>query len=228
MTDLAELAGKAVAVPLGAVARYRRGRAMHPRGAVFDGVLERHGSTPPIGVPWLDEVRRDAVVVRISRGAGLPAPLPDVLGLAIRLGGDRDPVDLLLSSTGQGRWSRLVPVPRVDAEGPYGSIMGFRSAVGTIRIAALPQTAGISSDPEPVAEAAAEGRIDFTLAAAVGQGEWRPFARLRSTAARGPFDSALRFDAVLNAPPGLVADGPMAKFRAPAYATARRLGRWGR
>lgn len=228
MTDLSALAGKAVAVPLGAIARYRRGRAMHPRGAVFDAVLERHGASPPFGVPWLDEVRSDPVVVRLSRGAGLPAPLPDVLGLAVRLGTDDDPVDILLSSTGQGRLSRLVPVPRVDAEGVYSSIMAFRSTAGPIRIAALPRAAPVPSDPEPVAAAAAAGAIEFSLAAAVGSGDWRPFARLRSTSARGPLDSTIRFDAVRNPPPGLTADGPMARFREPAYATARMVGRLGR
>ncbi|RBY92007.1 phosphodiesterase [Blastococcus sp. TBT05-19] len=228
MTDLAALAGKAVAVPLGAIARFRRGRAMHPRGAVFDAVLERHGASPPFGVPWLDEVRSDPVVVRLSRGAGLPAPLPDVLGLAVRMGSDDDPVDILLSSTGQGRLGRLVPVPRVDAEGVYSSIMAFRSAAGPIRFAALPRAASVSSDPEPVAAAAAHGAIDLSLAAAVGSEGWRPFARLRSTSARGPLDSAIRFDAVLNPPPGLTADGPMARFCRPAYATARRAGPLGR
>lgn len=228
MTDLAELAGRAVAVPLGAIARRRGGKPMHPRGAVVDAVLERYGATPPFGVPWLDEVATDPVVVRLSRGAGLPTPLPDVLGLAIRLGDDATPVDLLLSSTGRGPWSRLVPVPRVDAECTYSSIMAYASAAGPVRIAALPGTSGVDSDPAPVAEAARRGDLVFTLAAAVGRGEWRPFARLRSTGAREPLDPTVRFDAVRNPPPGLRADGPMARFRAPAYATARMAGRPGR
>ncbi|TFV53419.1 phosphodiesterase [Blastococcus sp. TF02A-35] len=228
MSDLAELAGRAVAVPLGAVARFRRGRPMHPRGAVFDASVERHGAQPPFGVPWLDEVREDRVVVRLSRGAGLPAPLPDLLGLAIRFGGDEAPVDLLLSSTGRGTWTRLVPVPRVDAGSTYSSIMAYRSAAGPLRIAALPRVAGVGSDPEPVADAAADGALDFVLAAAVGLGGWRPFARLRSTSVRATLDPAIRFDAVRNPPPGLVADGPMARFREPSYATARVAGRTGR
>src|SRR5829696_1890569 len=99
VTDLARLAGRAVAVPLGAVARRRSGRPMHPRGAVFDAVLDRTGSEPPWGVPWLDATARDAVVVRLSRGAGLPEPLPDLLGLAVRIPGDGGPVDLLLTTT---------------------------------------------------------------------------------------------------------------------------------
>ena len=102
VTDLARAAGRLVAVPLGAVARRRHGRPMHPRGAVFDAVLDRTGSLPPWGVPWLDEPAREDVVVRLSRGAGLPAPLPDLLGLAVRVPGDDDPVDLLLTSAGRG------------------------------------------------------------------------------------------------------------------------------
>jgi hypothetical protein len=226
VTGLVQLAGRLVAVPLGAVARWRQGKPMHFRGAVLDAVLERHGGDPPFGVPWLDAVRDEPVVVRMSRGAGLPAPLPDVLGLAIRLtADDGTPVDLLLSTTGRGRLGRLLPVPRSDAAATYGSIMAYRSGAGPLRIAALPEVPALPSDPGPVARAAADGGIVFTLAAAIGPGEWRPFARLRTTGAREPLDPALRFDAVRNAPPGLAADGPMARFRAPAYATARAVGR---
>jgi len=93
VTDLASAAGRWAAVPLGAIARARHGRPMHPRAAVFDAVLHRVGSAPLRGIPWLDEQARDDVVVRLSRGAGLLAALPDVLGLAIRIPGDVAPVD---------------------------------------------------------------------------------------------------------------------------------------
>ncbi|MDK3255571.1 phosphodiesterase [Blastococcus capsensis] len=226
MTELAQLAGRLVAVPLGAVARWRGGKPMHPRGVVLDAVLERHGGRPPFGVPWLDAVATGEVVVRMSRGAGLPAPLPDVLGVAIRMiGDDGAPVDLLLSTTGRGPITRLIPVPRSDAAATYSSIMAYRSAAGPVRIAALPDAPSLPSDPEPVAREAAAGGVAFRLAAAVGAGEWRPFARLRATGARRPLEPAFRFDAVRNAPPGLTASGPMARFREPAYATAREVGR---
>lgn len=171
MRDLAEVAGELVAVPLGAVARWRRGRPLHPRGAVLDAVLDRHGGSPSFGVPWLDAVRADRVVVRMSRGAGLPAPLPDVLGLAVRLpGGAGSPVDLLLSTAGRGPLTRRVPVPRRSAAAVYGSIMAYRSAAGPVRLAAFPERAGIPSDPSPLAEAAERGAVAFTVAAAVGSG----------------------------------------------------------
>src|SRR5918998_1552029 len=86
MPDLLRTAGRLVGAPLGALARRSGGKPMHPRGTVFDAVLHRHDG-PAWGVPWLSATATDDVVARISRGAGLPAPLPDVLGLAIRLPG---------------------------------------------------------------------------------------------------------------------------------------------
>src|SRR3954447_10443893 len=104
--------GRVVAVPLAALSRLRHDRPMHPRGVVVSAVLTRHGSAAPWGVPWLDQPERDEVVVRLSRGFGVPAPLPDLIGLAVRIPGDDGPVDLLLSSSGAGPLGRRVVVPR--------------------------------------------------------------------------------------------------------------------
>jgi hypothetical protein len=217
-------AGRLVAIPLGGIARWRDGKPMHPRGAVFEGVLERHGSPDAWGVPWLDAQATDPVVVRLSRGAGLPAPLPDLLGLAVRLPGDGAPVDLLLTTTGAGRLSRLVPVPRRDTAAVYSSIMGYRSDAGSLRLAAFPEADEVPSDPEPLARAVSRDGLRFTLAVARGFEPWRRFARLALSEPLPALDPDIRFDAVQNPPPGLVPDGPMARFRAPAYARARVAG----
>ncbi|MGY1680695.1 phosphodiesterase [Geodermatophilus sp. SYSU D01176] len=227
MTDLPRTAGRAVAVPLGALARRRHGKPMHPRGVVLDAVLERAGGPAGWGVPWLAGGGEEAALVRLSRGAGLPAPLPDLLGLAVRLPGTpgaAGPVDLLLSSTGRGRLTRWIPVPRWDALAVHSSIMGYRTAAGPVFLAALPDPGAgpVTAEPGPVAAAARAGRLAFTLAAARGAGEWQPFARLRLLAPVPEVDPDLRFDAVRNPPPGLVPGGPMARFRAPAYAAARQ------
>lgn len=224
MVDLARAAGRAVGVALGAVAR-RRGRPMHPRGAVFPAVLERHGSSDDDnawGVAWLDTAAADTAVVRLSRGVGLPARVPDLLGLAIRLpSAEGAPVDLLLSTTGHGRLGRLVPVLRRDTAAVYSSIMGYRSDAGTLRIAALPEDDAVPSEPAPLADEIARAGLSFRLVAARGLGEWVPFGRLVLGETVPPLDADVRFDAVLNPPPGLLPDGPMARFRAPAYARAR-------
>ena len=215
MADPASAAGRLVAVPLGLLARLRRDKPMHSRGAVFDAVLERSGGTPAWGVPWLDHAGTEPVLVRFSRNVGLPAPWPDLLGLAVRAPGPERPVDLLLSTTGRGPAARFVPLPRRAGAVPYTSIMGYRSDSGTLRIAALPETGTAPSQPE------AADRLVFTLAVARGGRPWRPFGRLMLVAPREPLDPDIRFDAVQHPPPGLVADGPMARFRAPAYARAR-------
>jgi hypothetical protein len=221
MVDPPRLIGDVLAVPLGALARRRSGKPMHPRGAVFDAVLERSGAKPPWWIPWLDESAEQPVVVRLSRGEGLPAPVPDLLGLAVRVPGADGPIDLLLSSAGLGVLTRFVPALRRDAACGYSSIMGYRSDAGTIHLAAVPERATAPSEPSEQARDVAARGMRFTLAAASGLRPWRPFARLTLTAPAEPLDPDVQFDAVLHPPPGLVADGPLARLRAPAYAAAR-------
>jgi hypothetical protein len=201
---------------------------MHPRGAVFDAVLARQGAVADRGVPWLDAVATDAAVVRLSRGAGLPAPFPDLLGLAVRLPRDGAPVDLLLTTTGRGPLGRLLPLPRRDAAAVYSSIMAYRSDAGYLRLAAIPLTRGVPSDPASLAAAVSRDGLRFALAVARGPGPWQPFATLTLTAPVPALDPDVRFDAVENPPPGLVPDGPMARFRAPSYARARAARTAGR
>ena len=201
--DLLDAAGRVAAVPLALLARARGGRPMHPRGVVLTARLHRTGLARPSGVRWLDEPGTDDVVVRLSRGAGFPPPLPDLLGFALRAPGER-PVDLLLSSTGRGRWTRRVPVLRRDPATSYGSIMGYRGPAGPVLLAVHPQAPGV-----------------FTLAATVGDGPEQPVGRVVLGEEAGPPDGPLHFDAVLRPPPGLVADGPLARFRRPAYTAAR-------
>jgi hypothetical protein len=206
VADLLGLLGRLAAVPIGALAWLFREKPMHPRGAVYTGVLVRWGSEGQAGSSWLDTAGRHDVVVRLSRGFGLPPWLPDLLGIAVRTPGpDGPPIDLLLTSSGSGRLLRLIPLPARRRPRHYSSIMGYRTDGGTVRLGAVPR-----------------GDRVFTLCAAEGGGAWHPFGSLELTAATQPLDPDVRFDAVLHPPPGLVADGPMARFRAPAYAAARR------
>jgi hypothetical protein len=216
MADLVDAAGRVVAVPIAALARFRRAKPMHPRGVVFDARLVRHGTDT--GIAWLDSAGTDDALVRISRGAGLPPPFPDLLGLALRVVGER-PVDLLLSSTGTGRWTRRLPVPRQDAATAYGSIMAYRSDAGPVWLSAVPQAAGLPAERGQLRTRGPGTAV--ALSVAVGTGPWRRFATVTLGPPADPADPPVHFDAVLNAPPGLSADGPLARFREPAYAAAR-------
>jgi hypothetical protein len=104
-STLARLAGPPVAAAFGGIARLRRARGLHPRGPTFDATLtldERLGG--------LGEGVHPAVV-RLSRGAGLPAWAPDVLGLAVRVVVDGSRQDLLVSSSHHGSRLRHLPLP---------------------------------------------------------------------------------------------------------------------
>jgi hypothetical protein len=223
MADLAALAGRGAALAFAGLTRVTGSKPLHPRGVLFDAVLHRHGPAEPLGVPWLDVTGEDDVLVRLSRGAGLPTWLPDLLGFALRVpdGAGDGPVDLLLSGAGRGPVTRQVPALHRRATATYGSLMSYRSAVGPVALAAFPEGGDVPADR---AQLVAEGAgVVFTLAAAHGRGEWRPFARVELRAPAEPPDPDVHFDSMLHPPPGLRADGAMARFRRPSYAASRAV-----
>ncbi|SHF69308.1 hypothetical protein [Streptoalloteichus hindustanus] len=106
------------------LARLRRARAFHPRGLFLAGELtveEGAGLALPAGTR--------PVIARMSKGVGTPGGRPDVLGLAVRVppwAGQERPWDLLLSSTGAGQRSRLLPIPaRSWGSARYGSLAPY-------------------------------------------------------------------------------------------------------
>ena len=211
-TTMARVAGSALGLLLGGVAAVRRGKPLHPRGRVVRGTLVRSGSPEPWGAPWLDEPGRDEAVVRFSHAVGLPDGWPDVLGLAVRFDGAGRDHDLLLATTGAGRLSRFVLVPRVDpATATYGSLLPYATPRGPVVLAAVPT-----------------GRVDgapaFGLEVAAANGPWQRFGLLRlaqdpATAA----DAHVDLDPVENPLPGLAPTRVHASLRSPAYRAARLL-----
>jgi hypothetical protein len=76
-------------------------RIFHPRGGAWSAVAEVPGGAGA-GVPLLDRPGTYAATVRLSRGAGLPEPLPDVVGIALRLHDAHGPgrhQDLLMNAS---------------------------------------------------------------------------------------------------------------------------------
>ena len=159
---LAVGAGRALGGLFGAVARARGGpvRALHPRGEVGPALLRRQPGATPSGVAWLDDPGDERVQVRLSRSVGLPTPLPDILGLAVRVpvAGERVG-DLLLATTGTGRHRA---VPAAPGAAPYGAayttLMPYRTLSGPLLLAAFP----VSSGPPPSSWPGREDRAPGT------------------------------------------------------------------
>ncbi|WP_432485751.1 catalase family protein [Kineococcus esterisolvens] len=189
-----------------AAAALRRGKAVHTRGAVVTGEVVRHGLADPVGAPWVDEPGEDRALVRFSRAAGLPRPLPDVLGLAVRVSGPGgEPHDLLMSTTFDAGAGRRVLRPALDwRSGTYSTVAAFRTAAG-------PLLAGARWRGER-----------FVLAVAAPRGPWRPFAELHlhEDPATAP-DRVLTFDPGRHPVPGLAMPPGWARLREPAYAGSR-------
>ncbi len=109
-------------------ARLRGARAFHPAGATFVGTVEGADGVVPPGTRAL---------VRLSRAAGLPDPLPDVAGVAIRLvdaGGPGRHQDLLLSTVvGRGPLAYVLLPVRRAGRARYGSVWPCR-VDGAVRV----------------------------------------------------------------------------------------------
>ena len=85
---------------LGAATAARGSRVFHPKGQAYAARLTVTPATR-WGARLLDEPATHEGVVRISRAVGLPEPLPDAEGLALRLPGlgrGGAPLDLLINS----------------------------------------------------------------------------------------------------------------------------------
>ena len=68
----------------GGLSRLRGGRAIHTDGAVFRGTFRRAPGPSRTGTELFDTNQQRTVLVRLSRSVGLPQPLPDALGCAVR------------------------------------------------------------------------------------------------------------------------------------------------
>jgi len=234
-----------LALPVGAAfyaaGRLRHGRRkpLHPDGAVLPGTLHRVGAPTTWGARWLDATGEHEATVRLSRSAGLPPPLPDILGLAIRVRIDGRDADLLLSTTGRGRVGRFVLQPRADpGRGFYATLLPYRSRRGPVLIAAEAEPPrALPPDPAGVADDITARPMRFTLSCAAPGGRWEHFATLdvglpkrpadpggsaASTGSDTAVDAAISFDPVQNPLPGLHMYDLVARIRTRAYASARR------
>ena len=201
------LPGAVLGATFGAVAKVRRTKPLHPAGRVGRGTLTITEPAPEVGVPLLQEQGTHDCLARWSRAAGLPDPLPDVEGLAIRLEEPR--ADLLFASTGIGAVGRFLLMPRGPrSHGSQTTLLPVASEAGALLFRMTP----VDHDNHPPRR--------FSLSVALGGGAWRVVGRL-DVAAWGP-DEPTRFDPVTHQLPG-TDQYPLVRFlREPSYQFARR------
>lgn len=200
--------GRGLGAAFGLVARVRpAAKPLHPRGRLFEAVIERRGLSERVGVPWIDEVGTTSALVRLSRAAGLPPSLPDIHGMAIRLPTDgAGHADILMATTGLGRLSRYVLVPGASADHrAYSTLIPYETSTGPLGLAAVP--------------AEDEGHA-FDLACAHPRGEWTVFARMHLQ--ESPSQDSPSFDPVINTLPELRYYDWATRLRERAYRIARR------
>ncbi len=228
-----EAAGYAVGAVLAGMAAVRRGKAVHPHGIVFAAELVV-GRVPP-GLEraelFATPGRRPALV-RFSRSVGVPRPLPDLLGMAIRVPdayGSARHQDFLMVTSVDAPVAHHVFLPARDAQQrPYSSSLPYRVGHRRLLVGALPR----DDSPRPqdgneldrLIAAAATGRLVFDLAMAEMWGRFASVAELHVGAPLPPEADALRFNPY-NSGGGLEPAGVLNRLRDYAYPLSQRAWR---
>jgi hypothetical protein len=222
----ARTAGAALAGVFGGTAVVRRGRPLHPRGVTCTAVVTMTGEASS-GVPWLDEAATTPVTVRASRATGLPAPLPDIYGLALRVprpptpDGSPAPVaDILFASTGDSRYGRFALMAhRRLGHGPLTTLLPLRAPSGPLLLRLAPVEGARLRDEGPVLGLPQS----MSLSYAVGRGPWAEAGELLlGPRVEGESDTR-RHDPVVHELPGTEQYDVVRRLREPAYRAARRV-----
>jgi hypothetical protein len=217
--------GRLTGVLFKGVSRLRGAKSAHPAGAVYEAVLRVDGGAHvPPAATLLRTPAEHRAVVRFSRSLGLPARLPDLFGIALRLpdvhGQGRHQDFLMVTSIDAPILHRIF-VPVLDAQqAPYSSSLAYRSddkrfLLGVQPVAGSPRPAGRTVD-EKLERAAATGKLRFALSIASLMGRFAPVGELQ-VGHRLPDDlNGIRFNP-WNTGGGLVPAGALNRLRAYAY-----------
>jgi hypothetical protein len=211
-------------------ARLRGGRPLCPTGLVLDATLRLHGTPRPWGAALLDDRIDLRGTARLSRSIGLPHPLPDVLGLALRWWqpGEAIPAELLLATTGHTVLSRHLLRPRTRwSPAFYGSLLPYEAGDRRIMLGAVAtRTPAIAAVDSALARAVDERPIRMELVMTTEFGPWERFGELILTGpARRDDTEPMRFDPARHPIPGLRPAGLLQQMRGPAYAAVHQGAR---
>lgn len=181
-------------------------RFFHPVGGVYEAELVLSSDD----VPLAEGPGPHRAIVRFSKGVGLPGPLPDVHGLAIKIpdawgrGADQD---LLLVTSGHGPLGRHVLRPATSGStGRFSSILPYEYAGRTLLFGACRD--GVSD---------VDMGAKFGIEVATGAGAWH---RIGTLTIGSRYDGEVSFDP-WNSSPGLVPTGMLNALRRAAYQGSR-------
>lgn len=208
------------------VARWRAARAFHPRGALFDArvTLTDRASATATALGGTGERR---ALVRLSKGAGTPGALPDLLGVAVRTEVGGHLLDVLFTSAGRRAPARRVLAPSTGwGRRPYTTLQPYTAAGTRVVLGLEPESTQRSGPADPAADpvaaraAVAAAPLVFTLTERERGAAPRPIGRLVLDAVHA--GDPVAFDPVRNAHPQLQPAPPLRRLRAWAYAGSRR------
>ena len=215
----------------GALSALRGGRrSLHPIGDAYEATFAVPPRRDPLGADLLDDPGERRAIVRFSRGAGLPEPLPDILGIAIRVldahgpGGHQDFLLATSSALPVAHHSLLPATSFFDRT--FSSVLVYSIGGATRLVGAIPRSlspAEVRGDGlQAVGVAAGKRQLFYDVCLAGPFGRFVPVARL-DVGARLPDDDGerLRFN-VWNAGGGIRPGGPFQGLRLPAYEGSQR------
>ncbi len=206
-----------------AATRLRGRRFFHPYGRAFAGTLHIPKTTAGL------KQGSHQAIARLSRGAGVPKGLPDVLGLAIKLpdfNGPRKDQDFLLVSAANAPVVRHLLLPAaVFGSRTFSTVLPYEVHGEVLLFGTLP------SPPEERAtglelakldEALEQGRLRFRFAVATLTGPWRRIGELRlERRLSEDLSDKLRFNP-WNTSDRIRPVGPLNRLRADAYPASQK------
>jgi hypothetical protein len=205
------LAARGAGAVFAALSAVRGGKGLHPQGAVHRARLLIDGAPEaPRAADLLSRPGEWPAVVRFSRALGLPRPLPDLLGAAVRVPdayGPGHPQDLLLTSSVDRPVLHHLFLPAADVQQrPYSSSLPFRAGDDRFLVGLLPD--------------AGSPQLSFGLAVAGIGGRFRRIGTLHVGERLPPAADALRFNP-FNCGGGIEPTGLINRLREQAYARSQ-------
>jgi hypothetical protein len=207
----------------GSALRHRR--VFHPDGVLAEGSIDRVAPAHT-GLP----VPSGRVVARLSKAAGTPGALPDVIGLALRIVPQADPNtdwDILLASAGSGVLSRAIGLRPVTSWTGHAMTslvpLRYREINWWLRGRIVTDIGGVGVSLTGIRDQLDRGQIEVELDQARGASYFCPLARVTLTNVFSPqLGDDVSFDPVRRTAQGVeLYPRWLADLRARAYDRSR-------